>query len=90
MDSIIKSEIFFFITSIAVIVLSIGAAVVLVYAVRVLRDVDHVAKLVRDESDLIAKDVSHLREEAEEEGMKAGRFIKFIIKYFKKYAKNKK
>ena len=90
MDSIVKSEIFFFITSIAVIVLSIGAAVVLVYAVRVLRDVDHVAKLVRDESDLIAKDVSRLRESAEEKGMEAGRFIKFIIKYFKKYAKNKK
>ena len=65
MDSIVKSEIFFFITSIAVIVLSVGAAVVLVYAIRVLRDVDHVAKLVRDESDLIAKDVSQLRESAE-------------------------
>ena len=45
MDSIVKSEIFFFITSIAVIVLSIGAAVVLVYAIRVLRDVDHVVTL---------------------------------------------
>jgi len=90
MDSIIKSEIFFFITSIAVIVLSVGAAAVLVYAVRILRNADHIAKLVRDESDLIAKDVSSLRESAEKEGMKAGRFIKFINKYFKRYAKSKK
>ena len=90
MDSIVKSEIFFFITSIAVIVLSIGAAVVLVYAIRVLRDVDHVAKLVRDESDLIAKDVSELREKAEEEGVKIGRLARLFRKYFNKYIKIKK
>ena len=87
MDSIIKSEIFFFITSIAVIVLSIGAAAVLVYAIRVLRDVDHVAKLVRDESDLIAKDVSQLRESAEKEGVKISRLARLFRKYFNKYIK---
>jgi len=87
MDSIVKSEIFFFITSIAVIVLSVGAAVVLVYAIRVLRDVDHVAKLVRDESDLIAKDVSQLRESAEKEGVKISRLARLFRKYFNKYIK---
>jgi len=87
MDSIVKSEIFFFITSIAVIVLSVGAAAVLVYAIRVLRDVDHVAKLVRDESDLIAKDVSQLRESAEKEGVKISRLARLFRKYFNKYIK---
>ena len=90
MDPILKSEIFFFITAIAVIVLSVSAAVVLVYAIRILRDVDHVAKLVRDESDLIAKDVSGLREAAEEEGLKIGRLTLMIKKYLKKYIKIKK
>jgi len=87
MDSIVKAEIFFFITSIAVIVLSVGAAAVLVYAIRVLRDVDHVAKLVRDESDLIAKDVSQLRESAEKEGVKISRLARLFRKYFNKYIK---
>ena len=87
MDSIVKSEIFFFISSIAVIVLSVGAAAVLVYAIRVLRDVDHVAKLVRDESDLIAKDVSQLRESAEKEGVKISRLARLFRKYFNKYIK---
>ena len=90
MDSIIKSEIFFFITSIAVIALSVGAAAVLVYAIRILRNADHIAKLVRDESDLIAKDVSSLRESAEKEGVKIGRLSRLLRKYFNKYIKVKK
>lgn len=90
MDPILKSEIFFFITSIAVIALSIGAAVVLVYAIRILRDVDHIAKLARDESDLIAKDVSELRESAEREGIKISRLARLVKKYFKKIINSKK
>ena len=90
MDSIIKSEIFFFITSIAVIALSVGAAAVLVYAIRILRNADHIAKLVRDESDLIAKDVSQLRESAEKEGVKISRLSRLLRKYFNKYIKVKK
>ena len=90
MDSIIKSEIFFFITSIAVIALSVGAAAVLVYAIRILRNADHIAKLVRDESDLIAKDVSSLRESAEKEGVKISRLSRLLRKYFNKYIKVKK
>lgn len=87
MDVIAKSDVFFFITSIAVIVLSAVVAVALVYAIRILRNVSHVSKIVSEESDLIAKDVSRLREEAENNGVKVGRLMRMFKKYFKKYKK---
>lgn len=90
MDSILKSDIFFFIASIAVIVLSAVVAVALVYAIRILRNVEHISKIVRDESDSIVKDVSKLRESAENEGVKVGRLAWFLKKYFKKFTKSKK
>lgn len=82
-----KSDVFFFITSIAVIILSVAVAAALVYAIRILRNVDHISKTVRDESDLIIKDVSKLREEAENNGVKVGRLVRIFKKYFKKYNK---
>ena len=84
MEPIVKSDIFFFITAIAVIGLSAVVAIALVYAIRILRNVEHISKIVRDESDLIVKDVSRLREEAENNGVKVGRLIRTIKKYFKK------
>lgn len=78
-----KSDVFFFITSIAVIILSVAVAAALVYAIRILRNVDHISKTVRDESDLIIKDVSKLREEAENNGVKVGRLVRIFKKYFK-------
>lgn len=89
MNSILKSEIFFFITSIAVIVLSAVAAIALVYAIRILRNVSHVSKIVSEESDLIVKDVSKLREEAENNGVKIGRLLRMFKKYFWKYINQK-
>lgn len=61
MEEILKANIFFFITSVAVILLSIGIIIAVLYLVRILRDVKHISEIARTQSDLIADDIRDLR-----------------------------
>ena len=61
MTELAKSDIFFFITSTAVIVLTIVVLVVLYYIVKILRDVEDITESVKEESKNIIEDVSFIR-----------------------------
>ncbi|MEK7185585.1 MAG: hypothetical protein AAB726_03115 [Patescibacteria group bacterium] len=49
-----KADIFFFITSAAVIIFTIGIIVVVFYVVRILRDMRHISKTMSQETDKVA------------------------------------
>jgi len=68
-----KADVFFFITSIAVLALTLGLFIVIFYLIRILNDIKHVSKSVRGKSDVILEDVDRLRE-----GIKSGAWIKTI------------
>lgn len=78
MESIMKSEIFFFITSIATVVLAILIGIAAVYAIRILRNVDDISKKAKDEADLIKEDIAELRQSVKTEGAKVKSFVNFF------------
>ena len=61
MDDILKADIFFFITTIATIVLSVFLVIVFFYTIRILRDIKHISSVAKEESDTISEELSELR-----------------------------
>jgi len=68
MDTLIHADIFFFVTTIVVIVLGIFLAVILFYVIRILHSVDILSKQVQEEGSEIVKDVREFREKVKEQG----------------------
>ena len=62
MDAFAKMDIFFLVTTVAVIVLAIFVVTVLFYVLRTARDVSEVVHIVRKESERFAKGASSARE----------------------------
>ncbi|MFP4539762.1 MAG: hypothetical protein ACLFNN_02380 [Candidatus Paceibacterota bacterium] len=70
MDSLLKSDIFFFVSTVALVVVSLIVVVALIYVVRILRNIFYVSDLVKKESDETVKDISGFRKALKEEGKK--------------------
>ena len=85
-----KSEIFFFISSIATVILTILIGMMAVYLIRILRNVDNISEKAKDEADLIKEDVADLRQNIRDEGIKVKSFISFFKKIKGRKIKNKK
>jgi MFS superfamily sulfate permease-like transporter len=88
METIMKSEIFFFITSIAVVILTILIGIIAAYLIRILRNVDDISQKAKNEAALIKEDVADLRQNIRDEGIKVKSFVSFFNKL--KGRKNKK
>jgi|YelNatPaOPRAMG01_1025707.scaffolds.fasta_scaffold14155_1 5-bromo-4-chloroindolyl phosphate hydrolysis protein len=86
MDTLIHADIFFFITTIAVIVISIILGVVLYYLVKILKNVRDITESVKEETNLIRKDIQDARENIKVEGFK----LKHLISFFSSFLKDKK
>lgn len=71
MDTLIQADIFFFITSIAIVIVTIAILTALFFAIQILRDVRYTSKRIREEADRIVSDVSGLREFIKKEGKRA-------------------
>lgn len=84
METLAKADIFFFITTIVVIVISITFAVALVYVIRILRRVDEMSERVKKESDAVLEDVASFRQNLKEEGLNFSRVVSFFTKKNKK------
>ncbi len=84
MDTLIHADIFFFITAIAVIMLSIGGAVVIFYLVRILRRVDEISEKVQSETDEMMRDVKDFRATMRSEGIKLKTIFDVFIGFLKK------
>jgi len=82
MNTLIHADIFFYVTTIAVIILTFLVAVVLVYAVKVTRALSELAEKIRDEGGQIVETMAAVREKIEEEGLKAASFGKMVKGFF--------
>ena len=86
MNSFIQANIFFFITSVAVVLVTILVIVLLAYLVLILRDFKGVSRRVKEETDLIAVDINDARAHLRKEGAD----LKNAFDYFKHLALGKK
>jgi len=84
MNTILKSDVFFFITSVAVVILTILLVILIIYLIKISRDVKNIAAKAKVEANNIIDDVSSLRQNIKEQGGKfkslAGLFTNFIKK----------
>lgn len=81
MNEVLQTNIFFIITSIAVVAVTIMVGVALYYVIRILRAVKDVAERVREGSAVIAEDVAHVRQE-----LLSGNIFSAIFSKFTKMA----
>lgn len=90
MNEFIQMDIFFFITSVAVVLLTIGAAIILWQFSRILKNVEHVSEQVALESDSIRADLSEMRANIQKGKGKLQSVFKFFGRILKRLLHNKK
>ena len=78
MDKLVHADIFFFITTCAIVLLTIIFAVVLVYGIFVAKNVLYIVKKIKEESDNISGDIAHARQKIREQGMKVASYVAFF------------
>lgn len=71
MDTLVQADVFFFITSIAIGLITIAVLMALFLLIQILRDVRYTTKRIREEADRIISDVEGLREFVKKEGKRA-------------------
>ncbi len=86
MNEFAKMDIFFVITSLAVVLLGILLAVLAVYLIKISRDVKYITQRAKSEADLISQDLSDLRQNVKDKGAK----LKFFANFFNNLSKKKK
>lgn len=83
MESLLKADIFFFITTMAIVLLTIALVVILVYFIKILRDVRYMARKAKEETDEIVKDVDLFRAALKKRAREAGATFNSFNKFFK-------
>ncbi len=90
METIAKSDIFFFITSVATIILTLFLAVLLYYLVKISRDLKYISQKAKAEADKIVEDVGNLRENIKGQGQRVKDLASFFSFVQGKTKKEKK
>lgn len=80
MDLVLQTNIFFYITSAAVVVVTVLVCIVLYYLVRILRDVRDMTDRMRRGSEALASDLESLRVSVKEEGMRLRDLAAFFLR----------
>jgi|SRR6185437_2610275 len=79
MQTLVHADVFFFISSIALVVLSILLAVALFYAISVMRDVKEVSVKLKKASADIEKDIEGFRNELKAKGNKISGMADMVL-----------
>jgi predicted Holliday junction resolvase-like endonuclease len=89
MENLMKSDIFFFITSIAVGILTILLTIVIIYIVKIIRDIKYISGKAKTQADHISEDFDKLRENLKAQSSTAKSFFNFIGRFAKSKKSNK-
>lgn len=78
MEDFLKMDIFFAVTTVVVLGGGVLGLIALIYIIKILKSVDHIAENVSEESDSVRGDVAILREKIRNEGVKIKHFMDFF------------
>jgi predicted Holliday junction resolvase-like endonuclease len=84
MQELIKSDVFFFITSVAVVILTILIAVLVSYLIKVTRDIKYISHKAKLEADNLSKDLENLRASALNHSGKLKTFFTILTGFAKR------
>ena len=90
MSEFLKMDVFFFVSTIGVIVFVLFGGFILWRVIRILGNVEHISLRASEESDLIKEDIDRLRSNIKDEGLKikhVGDFLGSIFGRKKKHTK---
>jgi MFS superfamily sulfate permease-like transporter len=82
MSEVLQANIFFFITSVAVVFVTVLIGVALFYLVSILRNIRDISERVKRGSEVLGRDFSDLRGAVKREGAKTGQIISVITSFF--------
>src|SRR5271170_6992635 len=83
MDTLVHADIFFFVTTIVVVVVGIALTIALIYLAKVLSDIKAVTREVKEETILFREDIGNLRNDIRREGFRIERIYSFFRNAFK-------
>jgi hypothetical protein len=89
-ESLIHADVFFFISTLALVVISIGISICLFYAIKILRNVRDISDKAKEESAEIAADIKKLRHALRDEGIKWRHVADLARSFFAKKTKKVK
>ena len=89
MQELAKSDIFFVVTTVAVITLLVVFFIAFVYVIRILRDMKYIARRAREEGERILDDVEEARRGIKKEGLGARRLFTAFKKIFLRTKRHK-
>ena len=89
MNDILKQDVFFFVTTIAVGILTIVLIVGIFYVIKILRDVKFITKKAKAGAEIISEDLSVMKEKVKKHGPKAAFLFSFFKNVYNKKTKKK-
>lgn len=85
MSEFAKMDIFFVVTTVAVVIVTMLLAYALYKIIRILRNVEHVSHIVSEEGDLVRADIAEMRDKVKREGFKLSLLSRFLRKRAKRF-----
>lgn len=89
MDSVLKSEVFFFITTIAVGVFTIVGVVIAIYFIKILRNIHIVSTVISRQCEEVSHDIDSLRAKIKQDGQSLSQLLRFFARWFGYHKKRK-
>jgi len=84
MDSLIHADVFFFITSISIFIVTVIIVIAAFYIIKILRDLKHISERAKTEGDELLDDMKKLRENVKIQGAGLKNISKFFSSLFNK------
>ena len=78
MQGLLKSDVFFVVTTFAVVFVSAALVVALVYIIRILKDMKILSRKAKDEGERILEDVAEFRQDAKKKGEYFVKLLSFL------------
>ncbi len=67
-NTLLKADIFFFVTTIAVVILTIILSIIMAYMISILRYIRHISEIAKDQAEELSDDIDDLRTEIKTKG----------------------
>lgn len=86
METFVKADIFFFVTTIAVVLLTIILSIIMFYLISILRYIRHISQIAKDQAEELSDDIDDLREEIKTKGASLASIFDFMGHFTRKRA----
>lgn len=84
MDTLLKADVFFFITTIALVLITVAVLIAVVYLIKLLRDLSAISRKIKEEGEEIIRDISEARRRVEREGFTARTGMKIVWRFVRR------